>query len=212
MIRGKKNNQKGFTVVELMIATVIFSLVLVIASSSVIAIGRLYYKGITSAKTQNAARMVMEDISRSIQFSKGYMGTEDPPAPGGEQAFCFGVDVYSYRINTKVDLDVADARALVHTARGDGDDLTKCIPDFTGKELLADNMRLLDFSITSPPTAPNQSNIFINVAYGDNDLLTHYDDSGNLIGSAGDARCKGGAGSYFCSTAQLATVVSKRLK
>lgn len=207
--------QHGFTILELMIATTIFSVVLLVASSGVIAIGRIYSKGIISSKTQEVSRSAMEDLSRSIQFSKGSKMTEIPAAPGGMQSYCFGEDVYSYQINVQVDLDVPGVRALVHSSRTD---LSSCIPNFTGEELLADNMRLLDFSIdpavNSGPNTPGSqaTSIKIRVAYGDDDLLSHYDNNGALNGSSiSDATCKGGAGGSFCATAELVTSVSKRV-
>jgi len=215
-----KYKQKGFTVVELMIATTVFSFVLLVASSGVIAIGKIYYKGITSAKTQETTRTIMEEIARARQFSGGNIGEELPAVPiGGLQAYCFGEDRYSYIINSKLDLDAdPNGRALFHDIRTN---LSQCEPQTSvGEELLSDNMRLLEFSI-EPVEVENadgtisisadKSTIKVKVAYGDNDLLSNYDDSGNPNGVVpADALCKGGAGSTFCSTAQLETVVGKR--
>lgn len=209
MTSDNKNNQKGFTIIELMIATVVFSFVLLIASSAVVAIGRLYHKGITSSKTQDVTRSIMEDVSRSIQFSSG-------DVQSGPGVYCFGEDRYSYVINSKVDLDNPNSRAVVHDTRTN---LNQCNPlplNSGGEELLASNMRLLDFSVVS---GGNKSSIVVKVAYGDNDLLTIYDDDAGPSDAPNvpanqikTAQCKGGIGSDFCSTSQLATVVSKRLE
>src|SRR3990172_9120101 len=59
----------GFTIVELMIATTIFSVILLIVTFGMLQIGRTYYKGITLTKTQNAARSIIDTISQDIQFS-----------------------------------------------------------------------------------------------------------------------------------------------
>jgi len=194
---------QGFTIVELMIATVIFSFVLLVASSGVIAIGKIYYKGITSSKTQEVTRSIMEEIARARQFGSGDVGFG---TSGSVSAYCFGEDRYSYQINNKVDLSTG-TKALIHNIRTD---LNLCTPDMSsGEELLSNNMRLLEFAIT--PAGADKSNISIKVAYGDNDLLSSYDNNGNPNGLAPTAAlCKAGAGSNFCATAQLETVVGKR--
>jgi prepilin-type N-terminal cleavage/methylation domain-containing protein len=206
-IKGSKFSQKGFTIVELMIATVIFSFVLLVASSGIIAIGKIYYKGITSSKTQEVTRSIMEEVSRARQFSTGDVGFG---SMGTASAYCFGEDRYSYRTNVKVDT-AAGTRALVHDIRTN---LNLCVPDIntpTGEELLGNNMRLLEFAVVPIPGSSNKSNISVKVAYGDNDLLSNHDGNGNPNGLAADqALCKPGPGSNFCATAELETVVVKR--
>ena len=63
--------QRGFTVVELMIATGVFSMLLVVILTAVTRIGRMYYKGLTTARTQEVARIVLDDIAQQIQYSGG---------------------------------------------------------------------------------------------------------------------------------------------
>jgi hypothetical protein len=53
-----------------MIATIVFSLVLLIAMAALINISKLYYKGITNSRTQEQTRKVMGEISQSIQYSR----------------------------------------------------------------------------------------------------------------------------------------------
>ncbi len=98
------DKQKGFTIIELLLATAVFSLVLVGATSALIQIGRMYYKGLTTSNTQETARRIMEDVSRNIQFS----GATPTDTPGGGLAvnyngtdialisFCIGSLRYSY--------------------------------------------------------------------------------------------------------------------
>lgn len=61
--------QRGFTIIELMISTVVFSLVLLAASAAIIQIGKKYYKGITNARTQEVARSTVDEIAQSLQFT-----------------------------------------------------------------------------------------------------------------------------------------------
>ena len=64
-------NQKGFTIVELMFSTTIFSAVLLLCLSALVQIGRMYYKGVTTSQTQEAARAVLDELTQAIQLSAG---------------------------------------------------------------------------------------------------------------------------------------------
>lgn len=67
-IRHLRDNQRGFTLLELMIATTIFSSILLLLTFGLINIGKSYYKGRNTARTQELARRVMDEISQSIRF------------------------------------------------------------------------------------------------------------------------------------------------
>lgn len=68
-------NSEGFTLVELMIATSIFSVILLLLTFGLLGIGQNYYKGRNSVRTQDTARRIMDEISQAIQFSA------EPPSP-----------------------------------------------------------------------------------------------------------------------------------
>ena len=209
----KINTQKGFTIIELMIATTVFSIVLLVAGSGIIAIGKMYYKTITSSRVQDAARSTMEDVTRSLQFSSGNVSSY--MADTTYKVRCFGDDRYTYVLNQPASSTTVGLR-LDKTPNG-GCSLDTP-PD--GKELLGNNMRLLQFDVST-----GHDSIFtvkIKVAQGDNDLLTTYDQNGNPVGwsppvSSSDEAviagtlCRGGVGSAFCSVSGLETVVNKRI-
>lgn len=207
---------KGFTMVELMIATAIFSVVLLITSAGVIAIGKAYYKSLTTTRVHEASRSVMEDVSRSLQFSDSEELSshvaDNNGIPYPVKARCFGSDRYTYVINQPVN---GGNHALYLDKRADGD---SCDPNtaFTGgSELLGNNMRLLRFDVSDS----DPFGISIGIAYGDDDLLTPYNDDGSPVNAAGvtegdaaGAQCKGVAGSQFCATSGLETTVTTRVK
>lgn len=104
-------NQKGFTLAELMIATGIFSLILLLCSTSVIVIGRQFHKTSVSITTQEASRNIMEEISRQVQLGGA------PPSStiashdyGGVtvKVFCIGAVRFSYVVGWQVE-DTPDA-------------------------------------------------------------------------------------------------------
>jgi prepilin-type N-terminal cleavage/methylation domain-containing protein len=68
-IKIHHHKNKGFTIVELMIALAILSVILVVASVVLINIENLYSKGVNAANLQNAARNIVDDVSANLQFS-----------------------------------------------------------------------------------------------------------------------------------------------
>ncbi len=114
-----RSQDSGFTVLELMISTVVFSVLLIGAATMLVQIGRLFYKGVVSSRTQEVTRNITDDISRTLQF-----GGETPRVPANDlstpavdesalkvstpkgdvtiNAFCIGSTRYSYIIDGQV--------------------------------------------------------------------------------------------------------------
>ncbi len=212
----KKLNTRGFTIVELMISTAVFSFILLITSAGVIAIGRAYYKSLTSTRVQESARSLMEDVSRSVQFSANgsVQGDDDINNDGVPVAIrvrCFGDDRYTYTIDQRVTGNNNGIYRDVMPSTG-------CQPSncfnqpkagCNGRELLGENMRLLIFDLTGSPPS-----LLVKIAYGDNDLLSNYNDAGvRLNENYADVQCRAGiAGSNFCAVSQLETSVTSRVE
>lgn len=66
---SKMHRQHGFTIVELLFSTAIFSVILLLCLSALVQIGRMYFKGVTTAQTQQSARAVLDELSQAMQFS-----------------------------------------------------------------------------------------------------------------------------------------------
>lgn len=209
-----KTKNSGFTIVELMIATAVFSFVLLVTSAGVIAIGRNYYKTLTSNRVQTTARSAMDDVSRSLQFSQAdsvsAVLTNPDGTPAAVKARCFGPDRYTYVINQPV---INGNHALYRDRRPS---LSSCTPgNFTGGvELLGPNMRLLQFDVSTA----NPFQISIGLAYGDNDLLSTYNNHGAPLGGdvtdaeAAGTSCKIVAGNQFCAVSKLESSVTSRVE
>jgi prepilin-type N-terminal cleavage/methylation domain-containing protein len=158
----QQNTQKGFTIVELMIATVVFSMVLLVITYGVIHFTTAYYKGINNSATQTAAQNAIDSITQSIQFSSGGTTTAD------SSHFCAGGKVFLYNLGKQFGgTPTATDRGLYEMPS-----TASCDDPGTpngGTELLGKNMRLAGVSVTSSdstdPTVPWQ--VTIRVAYGD---------------------------------------------
>jgi hypothetical protein len=93
--RASKANSMGFTIIELLVATTVFSVALVIFLSAFIRVGQMFYKGVNIANTQEAARTMLQDVSDDIQFYN-----EAPII--GTNYFCIGNHRYVYNLHAQV--------------------------------------------------------------------------------------------------------------
>jgi prepilin-type N-terminal cleavage/methylation domain-containing protein len=99
----KKNQTKsqGFTIIELLIATLVFSIVLVVILAAFVQISRLFYKGVNMSRTQEDTRAILQSIAGDIQFSQNppttltYITNNNRPATG---VFCIGLHRYTYQL------------------------------------------------------------------------------------------------------------------
>lgn len=233
MIKNK-SSQQGFTIVELLIATTIFSVMLLIIAGSIIQIGRLYYKSLTSSRTQETARTIISDISEAIQFNSGdVVGTNvitlnnigDPFSRG----ICVGSRLYSYRLGQQ---QVNNTHAMVVQNMASDCTSTRAQNLSTGPvagfEMLSDKMRLTKMQVI--PLAGDTYRVLVRVVYGDADILCNPAAPPNgiygctsqlqrtdlqnatLIQTTPDVSCKNiRSGTQFCSASELSKIVKRRL-
>lgn len=209
MVR-KYANSTGFTIVELMIATLVFSVILTIATVGILNIGRLYRKSLNQSQTQQVARTIVDTVSQNIKFNGGTV-------VAGTNYYCLGS---GKRLTYSLDTQFVSS-----TTHGLVIDDTSCtyatgaqtinVSNITGKELLGPRMRLAKFYIcwngmaatTNCPSSFNNNlkqksyYIFVRVVYGDNDLLT---DS--------NTNCSSSAGREFCAVSEISTYTQKVLE
>jgi prepilin-type N-terminal cleavage/methylation domain-containing protein len=219
-IARKQNHQAGFTIVELLIATLVFSMVLVVVTIGVMTFTKSYYRGITQSNTQNTARSVIENITQAIQFSGDKVTSPIGTAGSGSSVgFCIGNQRYSYRLGWQL-VDGTPSVALKQTNHelmmdnsGDcsGMNAQDVTTTPTGTELLSPHMRVAKLSVGQIGST-NMYKVTLRVVYGDAALL--YSPSGNAAGAAApDAACKVSiAGSQFCAVSELSSVVGKRIQ
>jgi len=219
-----KRNESGFTIIELMIATTIFSLVLMICLAGVLQITKMYYRGVTQNNTREVARSITDEIGEAIRFSSQAIVLG--PAVIGPQIndlsgttpdtsyFCIGNKRYSYAIDRQVKSEpVANTKQQKHALWVDT--LGGCSgplnldddnPSVDGRDLIPQNMRLYELSIKKLGVSDIYE-ISAGVAYGDNDLLSARPE--NL---PTELTCEGAfVGSEFCATTNLRVTVQKRL-
>jgi prepilin-type N-terminal cleavage/methylation domain-containing protein len=177
---NKKQHQQfgedGFTIIELIIATAVLSLMLVLITVLMINIGNLYYKGINQSRVQDSVRNINDSIGDQIKLS------DNAPTPGtsttdsNTHAYCIGDKRYTYVLGAQIgkdkpvgstnpylhvlweDTNPSPGTCFISPPAGPGQpgsnvpvDLTKNPasndPDGSGTELIAPNSRLTAFCI-----------------------------------------------------------------
>lgn len=210
-------NRTGFTIIELMIATTVFSVILLMAATAMIQIGRIYFKGITSARTQEVARSISDDVSQAIQFSGAKIQLIGTPPGSTAKGFCIDDVRYSYVVDRQLEenpssdpLKRQSKHVLVVDNPGSGcaaaaQPVDNSGAGINGKELMGIHMRLEQDILPNPAT--NDGKLFpisVSVIYGDQDVLK---------GSAPNYSCQATRfGGQFCAISQLSTTVEKRVQ
>lgn len=201
----------GFTILELLIATSVFSLVLLGALAGFIRTGQLFYKGVSITQTHGDAKQVLDDVSNSINSTSA---SKIIPSPPGSQYsyYCVGNVRYTYNgLHTMIDLSAGQSYnpngnygVLRDIVSGCEAPCTAgCSQPFNNPvEMLGDHMRLSDFSIT-PVGSGRLYTVSITVAYGTNDVLDQTNNPPTCIGDSQDQQ--------FCAVSTLSTSVYAEL-
>lgn len=225
----------GFTIVELMIAMSILSVLLLISSLTLISIGRLYSKGVNEAATQNTTRNITNNLASQLQLA----GSTPVINPGGQPVICIGSQRYTYQLaheltsasndhvlwhDTMTGTTGCSALNLNSNTPGAGD--PDVVPG-SGSEMVPLHMRLTDFSL-APGTGSNYD-LIIGVAYtsggisGGDDLLCNSAVPSEcstpgvtphihiLNHTGGHILCRGRSGTEYCAVSLLTTNVGRRL-
>jgi len=222
----RRHQEHGFTIIELMIATAVFATVLVLCTVGLLQVGRFYYKGITSSRTQEATRTIIEDITESIQFSGGDVYAINPPAGDSvTKGYCVGSKRYSYVLGRQL---VTNQRVLVLDT-----DIDSCSPVtpalslagnpaniHDGRELVNTRMRLAAVHVKQlSVTDDSLYKVLVRVVSGDDDLLEdrlRLDAATDQMVPGTDGvldTCRAQrSGSQFCAVSELSTVVQKRVR
>lgn len=212
----------------------VFSVILLGATTALFQLEKMYYRGIITDKTQTTSRAIMADISQQLQLSQNKVQFATSPTPnyGGPvsfQAFCIATTRYSYVINGQVTAGSGQFDSTSnHVEHGLWRDTIggtqACTPvnlglpnpsntppvDGTvvagsnGSDLLSQNMRLASLSLSNDCISQRLCTIDVHVIYGDNDLLAP--------SSTAPLGCLTTFGDQWCASSQLTTQVFKRLQ
>jgi prepilin-type N-terminal cleavage/methylation domain-containing protein len=218
MISHQHNYQlkeRGFTIIELLIAITVFSVVLVMATTIMISIGNLFDKGVNQARTQDDARTILDDIAQHLQLGITILNPAAPVSQGGHSVYVLCADNTRYTYAPGVQIGSTPGTTLPHVLWRDtlvsG---SSCLPATLtnasnpsgptatgGAELMAPASRLSYFKLSS---TVSPYTLDVGVTYGDPTL------SPPAVGL--NITCQGGSSSAnrFCATSHLSTTVAER--
>lgn len=241
MSHKSTRTDRGFTIIELLIATMVFSLILIVITAGVLRFTRQYYKGVISNQTQNTTRAIIDDVARAVQFNSGSVqkltSNSMPAPPLSTYGYCIGDSKrYSFVLNRQV--TSSSPSALEHQSKYGlvSDNTTGCTtstlalrtditsgnlvdPGTNVRELLGEHMRLNKFSIASTGLpSDGVYTIVVKVIYGDDELLCSPNVAGEcdpgtttLSADRSDLTCRSSSGAQFCAVSELTTTVKKRV-
>lgn len=194
-------NNKGFTIIELLIATVVFTVVLLIASAAIIGLSRQFYKGLNKSKTQEVARTISEEIAKNIQYSKvapmPILG-----GPAGSSAWCIANTRYAFMPGQQLGTGGTATPAVLLRADGCATTDSPWDRDANETELIGEGMRLSAFEITSD-AQQKVYQIRIKVASGTDDLLSDP--------MTANAVCRNLTGQQFCAVSEFTMTVVRNM-
>lgn len=207
----KQNSRAGFTIVELLIATTVFSVVLLLAMTGFFQIGHIFYKGVSITQTQSVADQIGQDLSASVESASNISAVTQFQTTNYYYA-CVGKVRYTFNPTYRVSADATDEFTtgqiglVKDTLNNDGACQPPCIPNPAScgpgqlawnkpQELLGDKMRVESLSLT--PLASVSSSYFtikLVISYGSDDLLIYTDTSDHSTAS-----CTQQQGGQFCA-------------
>lgn len=196
--------EKGFTLVELLIATAVFSLVLVVFLSAFIRISQLFYKGVTMTAAQESARNVVQDIADDLQFFQ-----QQPVAPAGANYFCIGSHRYSWNLGVQVASGTYGVAREQIPSSTCPSTTSQPVPVGTSnyEELLDPGMQVNKLSLSSCTNGQCVISIHL-VSYGSDNSVLISPSGLTPAYQANDAVCSGPAtSSEFCATADYQSTV-----
>ncbi len=222
LLHKNMHRQQGFTIVELMISTTIFSLVLMICLSGIMQITKMYYRGVTQARTRDVARNLIDEIAETVRFTNQdiligpiVQGPQVNINDSSTGYFCIGPKRYTYAIDRIVKkVPASNTKEIKHALWVDQPegctgavDLSLDTPSAGGTSLLAENMRLFLVNLELVDSNLQIYRIGVGVAYGDDDLLLAKPED-----EPTELTCEGAFnGAEFCATSKFLVTVQKRL-
>jgi prepilin-type N-terminal cleavage/methylation domain-containing protein len=228
MKRLHLHDQSGFTIVELMIATIVSSVILLVITVGIVHFTNDYYHGINASNTQATAQDAIDTIAHSIEFNAGTTSAVSDTATSG--AFCAGTQLFMFTAGQQLKGAPSDTNwglYQINNPSANCNPLTLAQVNALGggTELLGKNMRLAYLKI-SQQAGTNLWNVDIRVAYGDYDLLCDKNIASTNPGSCAPGApafaqnatiqgnkviCKQATGSHFCSVSHLTTSIGQRI-
>jgi prepilin-type N-terminal cleavage/methylation domain-containing protein len=184
--------QSGYTLIELIIAMAIFSMMLVIISVGVLQLMRIYQSGISSRNTQQNARLAMEQMVRAGRSA--YKAAITGATNNSTVCFYIASGGQEYFIRSG---QLIQATLQSPSSPCDGTQIL-AQQAITGTDVIVTKLNGVLLGLSGSATDSLSAQLDLEIATG----------GGN--GSFNGANCVVGAGSQFCSITSLHSSVTLR--
>lgn len=215
----KEKYSTGFTIPELLVATSVFSVVLVSTMAIFFILGNLFFKGITITQTQQTAKKIQDSLTADIYNAGSFVGSRNDSSYNSNTFwYCVGNNTVRYTKQLYYEVDLSSS-ATENPANGLFGLIRDTIPEgqlcvdpyssgsfhfYNPEELLGNKNRINVFEITQLSAGSDIYNTSITVATGDNDVLNGYNTS--------LPSCINGLSlTQFCAVTTLNTTISQQL-
>lgn len=142
-MKAIKPNQKGFTLVELLLAMAFIAFLLIFTVSVIMQLTLLYSKGLATRQINQTGRQVVDALSRSLRDTK--------PRPAGAQRLCVDGTTYVWNTSSSIVNNYADGAPVGFVSVADPTG-TYCsgsnVPRNLTKDLLGPNLSVVTFTVT----------------------------------------------------------------
>lgn len=216
-----KDLARGFTIIELLIATAVFSIVLLFTLTGFFQVGRSFYKGQNIVQTQAAAKQVIDSVTADLKFAPIITGPAASTKGADVFYFCLGNARYTfYKFHQLVlpgdtDSNFGILKDALVGSTACGDPFGVGAPFNTPQELLGNNMRVAKFCVVQAPTTSADRCVSGSGTSSSDlwsiDLIVAYGDNGSLTNSAAEnvACDSASAVSRYCAVTELITSATK---
>lgn len=215
-----RQNSQGFTIIELLIASTVFSVVLLLVLQGVMHIGRLYYKGLSAARTQALGRRLSDEFTQALQFGGSGVQADalvSPPSGGSSAIFCVGSYRYKVTFNRQLDPVATGSRqstqVLLRQVRNDVTVCSTTDPFDAPTELMDKGMRIVKMQILPVASRSGLYTVSLRIIAGDDDLLNYSNPAAaDQPAIYQTATCRDSSvGGQFCADSSLSSTVERRV-
>ncbi len=186
--------EKGFTLVELLLAMALFSFILLFATTGFIIINRAYNKGLTVKLVQDEGRKLVEELTREIRVSSAE-GIDTVSKPD-----CISLNGYRYYWSIPMSGAAnSPGRLLKEEGKNCADSIVIASPG--GVDVLNTRIGVQFMAVTRVAASTSTYSVKVVLSTADTDLV---DTTGE------NATCTTNSGNQYCDIVTLTTVVNSR--
>lgn len=204
MIRHAKQHQKGFTLIELMIALAFVAFILIFATTAVIQVMQTYNKGLAIKQINQAGRSTLEDMTRFLRTADP--GAVNVSALASNRRACFGGVSYVWNLyntpsggankyNDGSSLTLVRVNDAANAMCTPSAGVYPSVPKAQATDVLSSNVWVMAIGVSAPSVDAPLVDVSINLAVANDPAI-----------SAGQC-AQGGRVGQFCATTSFSTTV-----